>query len=92
MCENTTLLRAAKHKQVLFLETGNPLFKPKYQLGRNEYIIKKIKIVYREFLCNILPSDFPTIGSCHSADLFRLISAHNKLVTDFVNREKNEES
>lgn len=91
MCENTTLLRAAKHKQVLFLETGNPLFKPKYQLGRKEYI-KKIKIVYREFLCNILPLDFPTIGSCHNADLFRLISAHNKLVTDFVNREKNEES
>lgn len=91
MCENTTLLRAAKHKQVLFLETGNPLFKPKYQLGRKEYI-KKIKIVYREFLCNILPLDFPTIGSCHNADLFRLISAHNKLVKDFVNREKNEES
>lgn len=55
-------------------------------------IIKKIKIVYREFLCNILPLGFPTIGSCHNADLFRLISAHNKLVTDFVNREKNEES
>lgn len=55
-------------------------------------IIKKIKIVYREFLCNILPLGFPTIGSCHNADLFRLISAHNKLVKDFVNREKNEES
>lgn len=53
---------------------------------------KKIKIVYREFSCNILPLDFPTIGSCHNADLFRLISAHNKLVKDFVNREKNEES
>lgn len=55
-------------------------------------IIKKIKIVYREFLCNILFLDFFIIGFCYNVDLFWLIFVYNKLVKDFVNWEKNEES